>query len=51
MCYLYIMNNTYINIDKPETLIIKNNNLHIIQEKTIVFPFEESKSSFGIFWN
>lgn len=41
MCYLYTMNNTYINIDKPATLIVKNNTLHIIQEKTIVVPFED----------
>ena len=41
MCYLYTMNNTYINNDKPATLIVKNNTLHIIQEKTIVVPFED----------
>lgn len=35
------MNNTYIKIDKPANLIVKNKILHIIQEETITIPFED----------
>jgi CRISPR-associated protein Cas1 len=41
MCYLYKMNNTYINIDKPAKLIVKDKVLNIIQDKTIKVPFED----------
>lgn len=35
------MNNTYINIDKPSKLLVKNKVLNIIQEDTIKVPFED----------
>lgn len=41
MCYFKKMNNTYINIDKPAKLIIKDKVLNIIQEETIKVPFED----------
>lgn len=41
MCYLYSMNSTYINIDKPATLVVKDKVLNIIQKETIKVPFED----------
>ena len=35
------MNNTYIKIDKPSKLIVKDKVLHIIQNEIIKIPFED----------
>lgn len=41
MCYFIKMNSTYINIDKPATLVVKDKVLNIIQDETIKVPFED----------